>query len=402
MADNVELDAGSGGAVIATDDDGVAQHQYVKLEAGADGTQTKIHAGGGVEANALRVTVASDSTGVLSVDDNGGSLTVDGTVAVTGVATDAKLDTIIGHVDGLETALTAANASIASTAVMDDVVFGGGTEAAAQRVTIATDSTGVLSVDDNGGSLTVDGTVAVSGTVAVTDNAGSLTVDNGGTFAVQAAQSGTWTVQPGNTANTTAWKVDGSAVTQPVSGTVTANPSSGTITTVTTVGTLTGGGVAHDGADSGNPVKVGMKAGTADITAVANNDRTDMRADTLGHQVIRPYALHENLVSGGTVGTPLTNTTSTSMIASAGAGRRNYITAITVTNAHATVGTVVQIRDGSGGTILWEGYAAPVGGGVAISFPTPLRGSAATAVHGVCVTTGSSTSISVSGYTSAV
>lgn len=36
---------------------------------------------------------------------------------------------------------------------------------------------------------------------------------------VTATQAGTWTVQPGNTANTTAWKVDGSAVTQPVSGT---------------------------------------------------------------------------------------------------------------------------------------------------------------------------------------
>src|SRR5258708_5280129 len=35
-------------------------------------------------------------------------------------------------------------------------------------------------------------------------------VKNSGTFAVQAAQSGTWTVQPGNTANTTAWKVDAS------------------------------------------------------------------------------------------------------------------------------------------------------------------------------------------------
>jgi hypothetical protein len=34
---------------------------------------------------------------------------------------------------------------------------------------------------------------------------------------VASTQSGTWTVQPGNTANTTAWKVDGSAVTQPVS-----------------------------------------------------------------------------------------------------------------------------------------------------------------------------------------
>lgn len=32
-----------------------------------------------------------------------------------------------------------------------------------------------------------------------------LRVDNGGTFAVQAAQSGTWTMQPGNTANTTPW-----------------------------------------------------------------------------------------------------------------------------------------------------------------------------------------------------
>lgn len=33
--------------------------------------------GGGVEATALRVTIASDSTGVLSIDDAGGTLTVD-------------------------------------------------------------------------------------------------------------------------------------------------------------------------------------------------------------------------------------------------------------------------------------------------------------------------------------
>jgi hypothetical protein len=80
--------------------------------------------------------------------------------------------------------------------------------------------------------------VSVDNTVTVASHA----VTNAGTFAVQAAQSGTWTVQPGNTANTTPWlftisqggnaatvsaggalKVDGSAVTQPVSGTVTAN-----------------------------------------------------------------------------------------------------------------------------------------------------------------------------------
>lgn len=45
-------------------------------------------------------------------------------------------------------------------------------------------------------------------------------------------------MQPGNTANTTAWKVDGSAVTQPVSGTVTINAiptGSNVIGTVNTI-----------------------------------------------------------------------------------------------------------------------------------------------------------------------
>jgi len=39
--------------------------------------------GGGTEATALRVTIANDSTGLLSIDDNGGSITVDGTVSTT-------------------------------------------------------------------------------------------------------------------------------------------------------------------------------------------------------------------------------------------------------------------------------------------------------------------------------
>ena len=38
--------------------------------------------GSGIEATAVRVTLASDSTGLISVDDNGGSLTVDGQVNV--------------------------------------------------------------------------------------------------------------------------------------------------------------------------------------------------------------------------------------------------------------------------------------------------------------------------------
>lgn len=60
--------------------------------------------GGGTEATALRVTIANNSTGVVSVDDNGGSLTVDGTVTETNsaaiLADTANIDTNVGTIAG--------------------------------------------------------------------------------------------------------------------------------------------------------------------------------------------------------------------------------------------------------------------------------------------------------------
>ena len=54
---------------------------------------------------------------------------------------------------------------------------GGGTEAAALRVTLANDSTGLVSVDDNGGSLTVDGSVSLAAAIpAGTNNIGDVDV----------------------------------------------------------------------------------------------------------------------------------------------------------------------------------------------------------------------------------
>ena len=51
--------------------------------------------GGGPEATALRVTLATDSTGLVSVDDNGGSLTVD-TPQLPGALVGGRLDENIG------------------------------------------------------------------------------------------------------------------------------------------------------------------------------------------------------------------------------------------------------------------------------------------------------------------
>ena len=76
------------------------------------------------------------------------STTVTGTVAVTQSGTWDEVG-----INDSGNSITVDNATIS--------VVGSGTEATAQRVTIATDSTGVLSVDDNGSSLTIDGTVTV-------------------------------------------------------------------------------------------------------------------------------------------------------------------------------------------------------------------------------------------------
>ena len=117
------LNAGSGGSDLATDAIGDDHYQEVKPKFGADGTATDVSVNNGAaDAGTQRVTVASNSTGVLSVDDNDAALTVDW----------------------------------AGTAPP----IGAGTEAAALRVTVATDSTGVL---------TVDGTVTAN--LSATDNA---------------------------------------------------------------------------------------------------------------------------------------------------------------------------------------------------------------------------------------
>jgi hypothetical protein len=108
-----------------------------------------------------------------------------------------------------------------------------------------------------------------------------------------------------------------------------------------------------------------------------------------------------NYVSGA-ITTPMTGTTSTSLLAAPAAGLRNYITQITVSNAHATVGTDIIIQDGSGGTTLYVIPAAAAYGGAAISFPTPLRQpTLATALYCANVTTGASTKVSASGYKAA-
>lgn len=105
----------------------------------------------------------------------------------TGASTSANQTTIIGHLDGVESLLTDIELDTDTLAVV-----GGGTETGALRVTIANNSTGVLSVDDNGDSLTVDNAgltelAAAINSSKVDVNIVSSDVATGGTSAVDDA-----------------------------------------------------------------------------------------------------------------------------------------------------------------------------------------------------------------------
>lgn len=152
------------------------------------------------------------------------------------------------------------------------------------------------------------------------------------------------------------------------------------------------------GADTGvaaSPIQVSLANTATNGTAV----KVDNSAVTQPISVAATVAITQIPV-GATpivgVTAAITDTTSTSVIASGGGSVKNYITSILVTNSHATVGTFVKILDGT--TIIWEGYAAAVGGGFASSFTVPLVGTAATAVNCQPVTTGSSVMCSIAGY----
>jgi outer membrane murein-binding lipoprotein Lpp len=60
-------------------------------------------------------------------------------------------------------------------------------------------------------------------------------------------------------------------------------------------------------------------------------------------------------------------------IRTAEAGKRHYITSLQATLGGALTGTVVMVRDGAGGPVLWRGAVGP-NSTIAATFPTPLRG----------------------------
>jgi len=153
------------------------------------------------------------------------------------------------------------------------------------------------------------------------------------------------------------------------------------------------GNVAHDIADTGNPVKVGGVARSTDPSVVASGDRTHFLTDLIGRLVVSPYSIPENTLSGVT--SAITNTSDTAVIAAQGAGVRIYVTQMVVLNTSGTA-TLVNIKDGT--TTIYTVNAPATSGQIALTFPVPLRLTANNALNVACGTTAANVIVSASGY----
>ena len=160
--------------------------------------------------------LSTNTSGHINIADGGNSITVDGTVGISGTVPVSIATMPSTPVTGTFWQAT----QPVSIATMPSTPVTGTFWQATQPVSIAT----TVPITDNSGSITVDAPVGTPAFVRLSDGTAAIStlpVSIAASVAVtgpltdtqlratavpvSAAQTGTWTVQPGNTANTTPW-----------------------------------------------------------------------------------------------------------------------------------------------------------------------------------------------------
>lgn len=308
MANNVAITAGSG-TTVGTDDCGGVHISLVKLVDSTEDSTTRT----GIAASPLQVSLANTGANSNALVVASHAVTNAGTFAVqvssalpagtnnigdvdvlscalpTGASTSANQTTIIGHLDGVEGLLTTIDADTGSISIDTGII-----------------KTSIGAIETDIGSI--DGKITACNTGAVVLAAGTANIGDVDVLSLPSLPAGTNNIGD-------------------------VDIVSGTITTVTT---LTGGGVAHDSADSGNPHKLGAVAyspdGTTPGTAVAEGDRTNLKADLDGRLFVsadHPRRGHKHLDGSSAY-------TDEVVVADPGDGFQVVITAITVSTGAAT------------------------------------------------------------------
>jgi hypothetical protein len=189
------------------------------------------------------------------------------------------------------------------------------------------------------------------------------------------------------------WTPSVMQVAQLTAGNLNSNVSGSlsTVTTVTGVTTLANGQTAHSAVNT-----------TLDTTLV-QGDASDLFISTAGQLVQKQFSTAENDWQATSGITALATTTSTALKAAGAASTRNFVTGAQIYNNSATTSTLVSILDGA--TVLWTGFLPATTAALPIvptrvTFATPLRGTAATAMNIQLGTAGASVFYNVQGYQS--
>ncbi len=251
----------------------------------------------------------------------------------TGTGADDANAFVVQHLETNSAAMLTSLQLLDDMMVTDNAAFTDGTTKLGMAGFIYDETAGTALTENDAAAARIDVKRAI--VIAVEDattRGRRMTVDASGRAAVLATQTGTWN-------------------------------------------TVDAGDVAHDAADSGNPVKVGGVARSSQPTKVASGDRVNAYFDLVGRIVTTPYVPRELV---GRQVTTLTNTTSeTTIITAGGANVFNDITHLAITNKSAT-GTVATLKDGTGGTTAGIFYI-PAGSGMISNYTVPLPQASANA-----------------------
>ena len=339
-------------------------------------TQDSVLIYGSDDGGTTKRVIKTDSGGAIQVDLEVASVTITGDALTALQNIDTDTTTIISHLDGVEGLLTDIEADTDTLAVV-----GGGTEATALRVTIATDSTGVLSVDDNGSSLTVDNAGLTELAAAI--NASSQMDVN------IAASNATVTVSATDLDIRDLTATD--VVTANLSATDNAVLDAIEADTTTIAGDTTAIQTAveiMDDWDETNRAAVNTIAGQVGVAAGAGT------VDALTQRIIKANRAGKTILStGGTAGSSGNNT-----LIAAGTNRLKVF-AFSLSTVSTTAVTCI-FQSGASGTELWRVILqtpASVAGGANLSVTPPawlfatasatllnLNLSAAVTVHWSC------------------
>lgn len=128
-----------------------------------------------------------------------------------------------------------------------------------------------------------------------------------------------------------------------VAGSAPVNVTAGVITS----GTISAAGTVAVDSAIGNPITAGLRASNANITAMsAAGDNVGWLGTMIGAGIVKPYALPETDWSTPAPVTGILNTTTPFQIKeSAGAGIRNYVTAIDFYAEALTTATLLRLRE---------------------------------------------------------